>query len=121
MKEILAYCGLTCHSCPIYVATREKDEEKKHEMRIEIAHQIKKLYGQECKPEDVTDCDGCRTKSGRLLVGSKKCQIRKCASRKGVENCAHCDEYACEKLAEFFATEAHAHAKERLDEIRSGL
>ena len=121
MKEILAYCGLTCHGCAIYLATREKNSEKKEKMRVDIAQQIKKHYGQECKPEDVTDCDGCKAESGTLFSGSKNCHIRKCASRKGVENCAHCDEYACEKLKEFFATEAHAHARERLDEIRSGL
>ena len=121
MDEMIAYCGLNCHSCPIYLATREKDEEKKYKMKVDIAQQIKKHYGQECKPEDVTDCDGCKTEGGRLLSGSKNCQIRKGASRKGVENCAHCDEYACEKLKEFFATEAHAHAKERLDEIKNRL
>jgi hypothetical protein len=121
MDEKMAYCGLTCHNCPIYLATREKDEEKKYKMRVEIAQQIKKLYGQECKPEDVTDCDGCKTEGGRLLSGCRHCEIRKCASQKEIENCAHCDEYACEKLKDFFAMEAHAHAKERLDEIRSGL
>jgi hypothetical protein len=121
MDEIIAYCGLACHTCPIYVATREKDDEKRHKARAEIADYIKKHYGQECKPEDITDCDGCKTEGGRLFPGCKKCQIRKCARQKGVENCAHCDEYACEKLKEFFATEAHAHAKERLDKIRAQL
>ena len=118
---MIAYCGLTCHTCAIYLATREKDDEKRAKMRVEIAEQIRKLYGHERKPEDVTDCDGCRTESGRPNSGCKKCLIRKCASQKDIENCAHCDEYACEKLKEFFATEAHAHAKERLDKIRSRL
>jgi len=88
-------------------------------MRVEIAQQIKKHYGQECKPEDVTDCDGCKTESGRLLSGCKKCEIRKCARDKKIENCAHCDEYACEKLEKFFTTDRDA--KKRLDEIRSAL
>jgi len=121
MNEMISYCGLTCHTCPIYLSTREKDPKKKHEMRIEIAQQIKKIYGQDCKAENVTDCDGCKTESGRLFSGCRYCEIRKCAREKSIENCAHCNEYACEKLEEFFATEAHAHAKERLDEIRSGL
>ena len=121
MNEMISYCGLNCQTCQIYLATREKDPKKKHEMRIEIAQQIKKIYGQDCKAEDVTDCDGCKTENGRLFAGCKKCGIRKCARQNGIENCAHCDEYACEKLEEFFATEAHAHAKERLDEIRSSL
>ena len=119
MEEILAYCGLTCHGCPIYLTTREENGEKKEKMRAEIARICKEQYGVEYKPEDITDCDGCRTEGGRLFSGSKKCQIRKCASQKGVENCAHCNEYACEKLKEFFATEPDA--RERLDEIRNGL
>ena len=121
MSEIIAYCGLTCHDCAIYLATREKDEEKRYKMRVDIAQEIKKVYGQECKPEDVTDCDGCKTENGRLFSGCRYCEIRKCAREKSIGNCAHCDEYACEKLKEFFATEAHAHAKERLDKIKSRL
>ena len=119
MNETIGYCGLNCHGCAIYLATREKDEEKKHKLRVEIAQQIKKHYGQECKPEDVTDCDGCKAKSGRLFSGSKNCQIRKCAGRKELENCAHCDEYVCENLEKFFDTDPDA--SKRLDEIRSRL
>lgn len=119
MDEMIAYCGLICHNCPIYLATRKKDEEKRYKMRVDIAQQIKKHYGQEYKPEDVSDCDGCRTEGGRLFSGSKSCHIRKCAKKRRVENCAHCDEYACEKLEKFFTTDSDA--KERLDEIRSRL
>jgi len=50
--KIIAYCGLACHTCGIYLATREKDDQKKAKMRAEIAEQIKKVYGQECSPED---------------------------------------------------------------------
>jgi hypothetical protein len=67
-------------------------------MRIEIAQQIKEHYGRDCKAEDVTDCDGCKTEGGRLL--NNKCPVRKCAVEKDVETCAHCSEYACEKLKE---------------------
>lgn len=119
MNEMIAYCGLTCNSCPIFLATREKNDEKRHEMRAEIARQIKKQYGQEYKPEDITDCDGCRTEGGRLFSGSETCSVRKCASQKGIENCAHCDKYACEELEKLFATEPDA--KKRLDEIRNRL
>ena len=119
MDEIIAYCGLTCDTCAIYLATREMDDAKRAKMRAEIAEQIKKLYGQECKPEDVGDCDGCLTESGRLYSGCKNCAIRKCASQKSVENCAHCDEYVCEELEKLFATETNA--KKRLDEIKGRL
>jgi hypothetical protein len=119
MEEMLSFCGLTCDKCPIYLATREKNDEKKHKMRIEIAQQIKEHYGQDCKAEDVTDCDGCKAEGGRLFSGSENCQIRKCAIGKAIENCAYCSEYACEKLEKFFDIESDA--KARLDEIRSRI
>jgi hypothetical protein len=119
MSEMIGCCGLNCHGCAIYLATREKNDEKRHKMRVEIAQQIKEHYGEEYKPEDITDCDGCRAEGGRLFSGSKNCQVRKCARPKGIENCAHCDEYACGKLEQLFATDPDA--KSRLDEMRGGL
>jgi len=119
MEDSLSYCGLICHKCAIYLATREKDKDKRDKMRVDIAQQIKKLYGQECKPEDVTDCDGCKAKSGILFSGSKNCHIRKCARQKGLENCAYCSEYVCEELEKLFTTDPDA--RKRLDEIKSAL
>ena len=119
MNEMIAYCGLTCHSCPILLATREKNEEKRNKMRTEIARICKEQYGMEYKPEDITDCDGCKTEGGRLFSGCKKCDIRKCARQKNVENCAHCSEYACETLEKFFTMDPDA--KARLDVIRSAF
>ena len=118
-NEIIAYCGSPCQSCAIYLATREQDPKKKREMRVDIALQIKEHYGRECKPEDVADCDGCKAENGRLFSGSKNCQIRKCGSQKGIENCAHCNEYACEKLEKIYVTDPEA--KKLLDAIRSTL
>jgi hypothetical protein len=117
MKQQISYCGLLCHSCPIHLATRENDEPKKYEMRTEIAEQCTKLFGTEYRPEDINDCDGCRTEGGRLFSGCKTCLIRSCAKDKGLENCACCSEYACEQLLKFYATEPEA--KKRLDQIRS--
>ncbi|MHC4258922.1 MAG: DUF3795 domain-containing protein [Planctomycetota bacterium] len=119
MDEIIGYCGLNCCTCPIYVATRETDDEKRHKMRTEIAEQIRKHYGTKYKPEQITGCDGCKTQGGRLFAGSNNCHIRKCARPKGIENCAHCSEYACDKLKEFFVK--YPDAKTRLDVIRSAL
>jgi hypothetical protein len=88
-------------------------------MRAEIARQINDLYKENLKAEDVTDCDGCKTEGGRLFSASRKCEIRKCAGQKGIENCAHCNECACERLEKLFATDPDA--KKRLDAIRSAL
>ncbi|MBW7989103.1 MAG: DUF3795 domain-containing protein [Planctomycetes bacterium] len=119
MNETIGYCGLNCQGCPIYLATREKDEEKQYKMREEIAQQIKELYGQEYKPEDITDCDGCKTEGGRLFSGSHNCYMRKCASQKHIENCAYCQEYPCEELEKLFTTDKDA--KKRLDAIKSTI
>jgi len=119
MKEMISYCGLTCHKCAIFLATREQDQNKKRQIRVEIARKINEIYKEKMEAEDVTDCDGCKTEGGRLFSGSNKCEIRKCASQKNIENCAHCSEYACEKLEKFFATDTEA--KARLDEIRSRI
>jgi hypothetical protein len=118
MEENLAYCGLICQTCQIYLATREPDEEKKYKMRANIAQEIKKYYGEEIKPEDIGDCDGCKTEGGRLF-SNNDCPMRICAIEKGIENCAYCHDYPCEALEKLFTTDPGA--KERLDAIRNDL
>ena len=117
MKENLAYCGLACHSCAIYLATREQDEEKRYKMRVDIAQEIKKRYGQETRPEEVGDCDGCKAETASIYCTS--CEIRTCAKEKDIQNCAHCNDYACDKLQGFFTKDPQA--RERLDAIKSAL
>ena len=121
---MIAYCGLDCAKCPIFLVTREANVEKQKQKREEIARQIEKTYGMQCRAEDVTDCDGCPTQGGRLFSGCQKCQIRKCAREKGLENCAHCSEYACDKLEKFFyhgGKLVEGEAKKQLDEIKARL
>lgn len=119
MAEVTSYCGLLCRTCPIYLATRQEDKAEQARARAEIARQCREQYGLTYQLEDITDCDGCRAAGGRLFSGCLKCPIRKCAREKGVENCAHCADYACAELNAFFATDPAA--KTRLDEIRKTL
>ncbi|MEJ2355106.1 MAG: DUF3795 domain-containing protein [candidate division WOR-3 bacterium] len=116
MDEMIAYCGLNCLSCPIYLATREENKEEQTEKRKEILRLIKKHYGLDLKLEDITDCDGCIIETGRLFSGCKNCSIRKCAIEKKIVSCAYCEEYVCGKLEEFFSKEKTA--KTRLDNLR---
>ncbi len=116
-NEMIAYCGLDCHSCPIYLATREHNKEKQKEKREEILQLINEHYGLEFKLEDITDCDGCMTETGRLFSTCKDCPIKKCARKKELESCAYCEDYVCKTLEEFFAKEPDA--KTRLDTIRN--
>jgi len=119
MSEAVAYCGLICQTCPIYTATREESKAEQRRMRTEIARLCREQYGMEYEPEDITDCDGCRTEGGRLFSACNNCHIRSCAGQRGFENCAYCREYICESLEEFFSTDPTA--KTRLDEIRTGI
>jgi hypothetical protein len=119
MNSMMSYCGLDCDTCPIHRATLESNKEAQSLMRVEIARLCREQYGVNYKPEDITGCDGCRRDNGRLFAGCMTCEIRKCASGKGIENCAYCAEYACEKLEVFLIKELTA--KTHLDEIRSRL
>ena len=115
MDEIIGYCGLLCSECGAFIATRNDDDEK----RAEVAQMWSKQYNADIKPEDI-NCDGCTSNDdGRLFNHCKVCEIRKCGKEKNILNCAYCDEYACEKLEEYF--QILPDAKQRLDQIRSGL
>ncbi len=116
MEKMLAYCGLTCDTCPIHLATLEKDKSLQLTMRESIAEQCSELYGMTLQPEDITDCDGCRVNTGRIFTGCLNCEIRKCAVRKNIDSCAFCNDYPCEILVKNFSLDPGS--KTRLEEIR---
>ncbi len=64
-------------------------------------------------------CDGCLSNSERLCVYCFKCQVRACGMERGMANCAHCDDYACDKLEAFWNIAPDA--RTTLDGIRAGL
>lgn len=117
MTGMIAYCGLTCQSCPLYMATKLKSKEEQARMRAEIVRQCQEHYGINYGLEDITDCDGCKTEGEKLFSASRNCLVRNCAREKKLENCASCADYACEKLMALFKTDPAA--KKRLDAIRS--
>ena len=96
MSRIIAYCGLVCSNCPAFLATKNDDEAAREKTAAFYA----KEYGFNFKPEDI-NCDGCLAVGGRLLDFCKNCEIKQCCSKKGLENCAVCDEQPCEILVKF--------------------
>ncbi len=115
----IAFCGLSCQACPIYLATRQTDRRTQARLRADIVRQCQEQYHLNFTLEDITDCDGCRTAGGRLFSACKSCPIRQCAIKKGLESCAYCSQYACASLEEFFKSDAEA--RTRLDEARRNL
>ena len=116
MNRMVAYCGIVCSECPALLATQEDDDAK----RKKVAEAWSKQFNVDIKPEQV-NCDGCPPSEGkRVFFYCNICEIRKCGQEKRVENCAYCDEYACEKLTSFF-TNMVPEAKTTLEEIRKSL
>jgi len=119
MNEMLSYCGLLCNNCPVFLADRESNSIKKQKMKSEIVSMCKEHYGLNYNLNDINSCDGCTSDSGQLFTGCKNCGIRKCVIQKGLNNCAYCEDYACDKLLSLF--ESDPAAKLRLDFIRTSI
>lgn len=117
MIKILSYCGIICDGCPVYWATIIADKKKQKKMRAEIVRICNEELGGNFKPEELTDCYGCKDESNKLLKASRECGIRKCASKKGLQHCAQCDDYPCKILQNFHKTDPDA--KARLDILHS--
>ena len=115
MERIIAYCGLVCSDCDAYVATQGNDLEALER----LAQRARTEFGLADATAETTMCDGCLTESGRQIGYCATCEIRACGVARGVVNCAHCADYACDKLESFFAQATEACPV--LDEIRASL
>lgn len=119
MGEFISFCGLSCSTCPIYVATRTTDPAEQERIRAEVAKTLEDAYGIYFEASDISDCDGCRTAGGKLFSACDDCKIRRCAKERIIENCAHCTEYPCKNLEAFFQKDVSA--KERLEKLRDDM
>jgi hypothetical protein len=116
MDRIVAYCGLVCTNCPAYTATQADDRAALER----VAAEWREAFNAPQITADSIVCDGCLGHNGGRLSGyCLECQIRACGVERGVVNCAHCADYACEKLEGFFGHAEEARAV--LDEVRRGL
>lgn len=93
MTEMIGYCGYCCHLC----AARSDDAA----VRQELVDGWRKVFGHQNYTAENVRCDGCLS-DGR--VADQECKARPCAREKGVENCAFCDEFPCEKMKHLMAS-----------------
>lgn len=115
MNRMIGYCGIVCSDCPGLVATQANDQEELER----LAEHSRVEYN---RPEITVEwvmCDGCLSASDRKCAYCAECAIRLCGVERGVENCAYCPEYACEKLKGFFAMVPQAQTV--LDEIHIAI
>ena len=112
-NTIIAYCGLTCSSCPAYTATQTNDQRALEQ----VAAQWREEYHAPNITIESVMCDGCLTGSHKCSHCAE-CEIRSCGVARGVTNCAHCADYqTCDKIQGFFAMVPDARIT--LDAIRA--
>jgi len=87
LKEILARCG---YRCDLYTARSDDPA-----VRQRLIGGWRKYFGHQNYTIENVRCDGCLI-DGRLA--DKTCPVRPCVIERGLENCAYCDEYPCDKL-----------------------
>lgn len=112
-EEMIAKCGLVCTACDAYIATKNQDIEALKAMAANAGEQ----FGLEMTWEE-SQCTGCLSE-GQKIGYCATCGVRICASERGVENCAYCDDYGCETITAFL--EHAPKAKAKLGEIRTTL
>ncbi len=117
MQRSIAYCGLISSDCDAYLAPQAND--------LEALERLAQQWQQEFFLEDAgaesTMCDGCLTETGRQTGYCSACEIRACCLEHGAANCAHCGDYACDKLEAFFAASEATVARSVLEKIRASL
>ncbi|MCL1815653.1 MAG: DUF3795 domain-containing protein [Treponema sp.] len=96
MEKIIAYCGLNCAECDAYLALQNNDQA----LREKTAAEWTKAHNFSFTP-DMINCTSC--KGAGVQVGHcSECEIRKCASEKGVINCGACGGFkTCKTINDF--------------------
>ena len=93
MDVMIGYCGYNCHLC----AARSDDPA----VRQKLVDGWRKFFGHENYTVENVKCDGCLS-DGR--VADQVCKARPCAQEKGIESCAYCDEFPCDKMKHLMAS-----------------
>jgi len=97
MKQILSRCGFRCDLCLAYKPNIERIPEN----RQKLSDGWFKYFGFRIPPEKIF-CNGCISENSATIDSS--CAVRPCVNEKGLENCAYCGEYICDKLQQRIVT-----------------
>jgi len=114
-KELIAFCGINCLECPAYIAKRTDDMVLREKTAKEWSGPEEPI-----KPEEI-NCDSCILLDKELFTYCNSCQVRICGLEKGVQNCAHCTEYSCDKLERLWNMFKMTEPKKMLDNLRNNL
>jgi hypothetical protein len=112
---MIAYCGLVCTECKGYLLTQSGDMAALEALAAETRAQ----FGDEGITAESIMCHGCLAESEIQCGYCAMCDVRRCAVERGVETCAHCADYGCAFLQDFWQMAPSTRA--RLEEIRRSL
>jgi hypothetical protein len=93
MEPILTRCGYRCDLCLAYRPNVEKNPANQQK----LGDGWFKYFGFRLPSESIL-CDGCMADNPRLIDNA--CPVRPCVIERGLNNCAQCEDYICEKLAQ---------------------
>jgi hypothetical protein len=108
MDPILTRCGYRCDLCLAY----QPNVNASPSNRQKLSDGWYKYFGFRIPPEKII-CDGCM--SDRPILIDQSCPVRPCAIEKGLENCAQCELYGCEKLQQRIVSYDEVRARVELE------
>ncbi len=88
----IAYCGLYCGACKIFIDTARND--------------LNNLVNQTKIPVEYLRCEGCRT--GKVNLCCLNCGMSRCCIKKNINSCNECEEFPCSVL-NAFSTDQYPH------------
>ena len=98
MEKMIAYCGIDCAACDAYKATINNDQG----LREKVAAEWKQQFSFDFTPEMI-NCTSCKG-NGVKIGHCSDCEIRSCASGKGLAHCGVCAEFkTCKTINDFLA------------------
>jgi len=90
---MIAFCGLDCNKCEAFLATANNDDA----LRAKLAKEWTEMYNVSITPEYV-NCTGCHSTGVKIHYCENLCEVRKCATGRGVSTCAECPDFSCSHL-----------------------
>lgn len=92
-KSYIGACGNYCGSCPIMTAQKKGIEYQK-----KLSSSLSSQMGKTISINDI-QCPGCKDSIKDRHSWAFRCNLRKCASSKGHENCSSCEELkTCKRI-----------------------
>ncbi|MFQ5832525.1 MAG: DUF3795 domain-containing protein [Candidatus Thorarchaeota archaeon] len=116
---VFGKCGNVCSHCPWSRYVRERSEPSAWDSYVK---EVRKYVGY---VPAKNPCHGCQTPDDKLAknVGVhnflRGCSARKCAFHCGVENCAYCSRYPCDKIEIMNASYTTESVEKRIGETLS--